>query len=277
MKTETLYNVRAALPDHLQDFKRWADGSATAREQYCEQSRLDLSYGSAPRQRLDLFCASQNAPLYVFVHGGYWQALDKDFFSCLAPAFLKAGRSLAIVNYRLCPEVTLAEISCDIRQALVWLSRHGGDYGYDGERLHLLGHSAGGHLVAMMMCEGGVAPLIASAASISGLFDLHPLIETSMNEKLRLDYQSALQNSPAFKSPLADVPLLLAVGELESQAFHRQSQLLAQKWQKQCESLQTLVIKGSNHLTAIDQLGDLDSKLFQMVIRSGVAFRRQAP
>ena len=265
-ENEKLYNVRTALPDHLLDFKRWADSSAACRQQLKEQSQLDLAYGSNPRQRLDLFLAPTKAPLHVFLHGGYWQALEKEFFSYLAPAFLGAGTSLAIVNYRLCPDVTIKDIASDISSALVWLSRHGSDYGYEGEGLHLSGHSAGGHLVAMMMSDPDIAPLIGSAVSISGLFDLHPLIETSMNEKLRLDQQSALQNSPAFKPSMADVPLILAVGEFESQAFHGQSKLLAKNWQPHCNHIHQMELAQCNHLTAIDQLANSESELFRSVI-----------
>lgn len=264
LENEILYNVRLAIPDHPQIFQRWAEDSAVCRERLLDVSHVDLAYGTAPLERLDLFCAAgRKAPLHVFLHGGYWQAMDKSFFSFLAPAFLDAGISLAIVNYSLCPHVSLEEIAQEIKQALVWLLGHGQQYGYAGDQLHLSGHSAGGHLAAMMITDGIVAPLLASALSISGLFDLQPLLDTSINDKLHLDAKAAYLSSPAFKTPLAEVPLLLSVGELESEGFHDQSDLLARKWNEPLARVDRLDLAGCHHLSAVEQLGDPDSELFR--------------
>src|SRR5258705_4061769 len=176
------YNNRALVPDHAQYFARWGDASARARS--IMPSHLDRRYGDMPGETLDLFPARKgDGTCMMFIHGGYWRSLDKHDFSFLAPAWVDAGVSLAVVNYDLCPKVTIDEIVRQMLRASRWLWLNAEQYGMDQDRLYVAGHSAGGHLTAMLMCalwqqldprlpkdlwQGGLA--------ISGIYDLRPLI-----------------------------------------------------------------------------------------------------
>src|SRR5437899_3432945 len=142
------YNLRAAFPDHPQWFERWAAESEAVRQRY--DARLDLRYGAAPRQALDIFAAAQPRGSLLFIHGGYWRALDKSQHSFVAGPLIRRGVSVAVMNYDLCPAVGIPDIVEQCRQAVVWLARHGADYGMPMESLVVAGHSAGGHLVAML-------------------------------------------------------------------------------------------------------------------------------
>src|SRR5678815_4579638 len=144
------YNNRELVPEHPQYFARWQQSSAQARSRM--SSQLDLAYGGMPGEKLDLFAARKgDGACMMFIHGGYWRSLDKSDFSFLAPAWVDAGVSLAVVNYDLCPKVTIEEIVRQMLRASRWLWLNAGELGIDRERLYLSGHSAGGHLVAMMM------------------------------------------------------------------------------------------------------------------------------
>ncbi|MCH9013286.1 MAG: alpha/beta hydrolase [Proteobacteria bacterium] len=145
-------NLRARWPEHEEYFERWARDSAAVRSQL--DARLDLAYGASEGQTLDLFPAaagSEPAPLLAFIHGGYWQSLDKGDFSYLAPAFVEAGIAFASLNYDLAPKVGVGEIVAQIRSALVWLARHGPAHGVDPARIFVAGHSAGGQLAVMAL------------------------------------------------------------------------------------------------------------------------------
>ena len=149
---ERLYNARAAIPDHGDFFVRWAARSEAFRA--TARGRLALPYGDTPRQCLDLFAphgAGPPPPLVVFIHGGYWQGLDKSLFSFVAEALVPAGAAVAVVDYDLCPAVTIDGITDQMRRALAFLWTEADDLAFDKDRICVSGHSAGGHLTAMMM------------------------------------------------------------------------------------------------------------------------------
>ena len=144
------YNNRELVPDHAQYFARWAEGSARARSTMA--CHLDIPYGDRPGEAIDLFPSRKgDGSCMMFIHGGYWRSLDKKDFSFLAPAWVDAGVSLAVVNYDLCPRVTMEEIVRQMLRASRWLWLHAEAYGMDQDRLYVSGHSAGGHLTAMLM------------------------------------------------------------------------------------------------------------------------------
>src|SRR5437764_852621 len=148
-----LYNNRELVPDHAQYFARWAEDSQRTRGTMT--SHLDLRYGDAPGEAIDLFPARKgDGSCLMFIHGGYWRSLDKKDFSFLAPALVDGGISLAVVNYDLCPKISMEEIVRQMLRASRWLWLHAEDYGMDQDRLYVSGHSAGGHLTAMLMCAG---------------------------------------------------------------------------------------------------------------------------
>ena len=177
----------------------------------------DVRYGPGPKQTVDLFPAERPRGALLFIHGGYWRALDKDDHSFIAPSFVAEGIGVAVVNYDLCPGVRIAHIVEQCRQAVDWLTREGESHGVPAQRLIVGGHSAGGHLTAMMFAtdwkaRGTPAGAMVGGVSISGVFDLEPLVGVSFNSDLGLDPQSARELSPIHLDPRLDAPLLLAAG-----------------------------------------------------------------
>jgi arylformamidase len=265
-----LYNNRELVPDHPQYFARWAEDSQRARATMT--CHLDLRYGDAPGEAIDLFPARKgDGSCLMFIHGGYWRSLDKKDFSFLAPALVDGGISLAVVNYDLCPKASMEEIVRQMLRASRWLWLHAEDYGMDQDRLYVGGHSAGGHLTAMLMAamfpvfdpqlpkdlwKGGLA--------ISGLYDLRPLVDIDwLNVDLRLDEASAMKLSPAFMPPATRAPVMTVVGGDESSEFLRQNALLGERWRSAFAG--DLPIPGKNHFSVVDSLADEASPLFQGV------------
>lgn len=262
------YNNRALVPEHAAHFQRWASASAQARQQL--PALLDVAYGHGPGETLDLFPAPNRpkrapAPVLVFIHGGYWRSLDKADHSFIAPAFVQQGACVVLPNYALCPAVTIPQIAWQMTQALAWVYRHIGAHGGDPQRITLVGHSAGGHLAAMLLaCDWArvgadlPAALVKNALSISGVFDLAPLRHTPfLRDALRLTAQQVRQASPAgFPAPpvLDGRGTLAAVaGANESEEFVRQNALIQQAWGRAvvplCETL-----PGLNHFSVLEAL-----------------------
>jgi len=250
---EAEYNNRALVPEHPAIFERWRRDSAVFRAG--ASCTLDLVYGMEPRHRLDIFHATNPRGTVVFIHGGYWRSLDKSDFSFVAAPFIAAELSVVAINYRLCPTVHLSEVVEDCRDAFEWLLKNGSDHQLPMERIALTGHSAGGHLVAMLyatdwpqrQCDTSG---IVGGMALSGVYDLEPLIHCSMNVELRLNHHIACAASPIKLEFLLKVPLHLAVGALESRAFRTQSRQLSAARPQICETPQE--VEGANHFTIVD-------------------------
>ena len=259
---EREYNLRAAFPDHPQWFARWAAESSEARAGL--GGRLDLRYGSGPKQTLDLFPADRPRGALLFIHGGYWRALDKSDHSFVAPPLVAEGIGVAVINYDLCPGVGIARIVEECREAVAWLRREGARHGVPAERLVVSGHSAGGHLTAMMIAtDWKSGPPLIGGAAISGVFDLEPLVKVSFNVDLRLDASRAHALSPIHLRPRAPVPLLLAAGEDETSEFIRQSWLLWERW-PECRPgwrRGPLLVPARHHFSVLSELADPASEL----------------
>lgn len=264
---EREYNARAAVPDHAQHFRYWAEESRRVRLRV--PCFLDVPYGTLPGQNLDIFPAKRSdAPLMVFIHGGYWRALDKADFSFVAPAFTRAGIAVAVINYRLVPQVPLEDLVRDNVAAVTWLFQHAGHYGANPHRLFVSGHSAGGHLAAMLLaCQwprwhGALPPdVVRGALAISGLYDLEPMIHTPfLRDDLRLDAKRALAMSPAMLPPATHAALMTATGGLESGEFHRQARVLAERWSH--VFVRDVPMPGHHHFSVCTALGDSASPLF---------------
>jgi arylformamidase len=263
---EREYNLRQAFPDHPQWFARWSAESAAARSRL--DSRLDVRYGSGPKQTLDLFPAESPRGALLFIHGGYWRALDKGDHSFVAPAFVDQGVGVVVINYDLCPNVSIAHIVEECRQAVAWLWREGRSQGVPVERLFIAGHSAGGHLVAMLYATdwrryGVPVDAIRGGLSISGVFDLEPLIQVSFNADLKLDNGKARAMSPIHCTAEVRAPLLLAVGSGETSEFSRQSWLLWERWPecRPATAHSPLFIADRHHYSVMSELGDRKSEL----------------
>jgi arylformamidase len=262
-----LYNNRELVPDHPQYFARWAELSARARSTMI--CYLDRRYGDAPGETIDIFPARKgDGSCMMFIHGGYWRSLDKKDFSFLAPSCVDAGVSLAVVNYDLCPRVTMEDIVRQMLRASRWLWLHAEEFGMDQDRLYVAGHSAGGHLTAMLMCAVWPAfdralpkDLWKGGLAISGLYDLRPLLQVDwLNVDLRLDEVAALKLSPAFMPPATRAPVMTCVGGDESSEFLRQNALLGSRWRSAFAG--DIPMPGKHHFSVIDGLADQKSALF---------------
>ena len=263
---EREYNPRLAVPDAPAIYARWPDRAASMRAAH--PPLADIRYGDHPREIVDLFRAENARGTVVFWHGGYWRAFSKDDFSWVAEAFLRAGLSVAVPSYPLCPDVPLARIVDSARACFAHL--HGAVL-TDRERgrIAVTGHSAGGYLTALHLATDWTAyglprdPLTA-AVPISGVFRLAPLIATTMNDAIRLDEAGADALTLGEEPALSRSRFTLAVGADESAEFHRQSDRLAADWSGLGPT--TLDIVGRNHFDVIDDLADPSSRLCRAIL-----------
>ena len=270
---EEQYNARAAVPGHEKMFEEWRRRSADYRRQ--SKCEIDIPYASSERATLDIFLPQQaNAPVHTFIHGGYWRAMDKSDFSYLAKGLIDGGALVAIVNYGRCPTVSMAEIIKQMRDACDWLWRNCSKYGGNPNAIHVSGHSAGGHLTAMMMATNwpslypDLPPnLIKSGVPVSGLFELEPMRYIPLNDDLNLDEKNARLNSPTFLKPLTDAPLSIVVGGEESDEFRRQSYDFFTKWGGRKSGIEYLELPSLNHFTIIDQMKSPDNSLTEIMLR----------
>ena len=262
------YNVRAMISDHARIFERWKTRSQQARANL--PCRLDIPYGTSPAEKLDIFPAEgKSEALLVFIHGGYWRSLDKSDFSYLAPAFNRRGVTLALPNYGLCPKVGIEDIVKQNLLAIAWLWHHGVRYGVNPGRLYVAGHSAGGHLTAMMLAArwNTYMPelpynLVKGGLAISGVYDLEPLAHAPfVNQDLKLDQEQARRLSPVAIPPATTAPLYTAVGGDESDEFKRQNALIARAWRYAFAG--DIPMPGRNHFTVVEELANPDSALFK--------------
>ncbi|CAN7167149.1 alpha/beta hydrolase [Acidovorax sp. LjRoot117] len=275
---ERMYNNRALVPDHMDYLQRWAKTSADVRaSQPCV---LDVAYGTGVRETLDIFPAARTAPggvpVLVFIHGGYWRALDKSDHSFIAPPFTQAGFCVVVVNYALCPgtpeaPVTIPHIVRQMEKAVAWVARSITGHGGDPRRITVAGHSAGGHLAAMMLTSvwsliGNGLPdgLVRSALSISGVHDLEPLKHTPfLQDALHLTDQQVLQDSPSrLLAPEHGILYCVAGGD-ESEEFRRQNGLVLQSWGEhsvpRCQ-----ILPGLHHFSILDTLAQPGKDLHHM-------------
>ena len=250
---EAEYNNRARCPDHPAVMARWKASAEAARAAH---PPVEIAYGEGPRERMDLFSAGEGRPVAVFLHGGYWQALDKGWFSGIAPALLAHGVGLAVPSYDLAPQVKLGRILDQVRAALDRLREE------TGEAPVVFGHSAGGHMAAAMVSEGRAK----AAVAISGVFDLRPLIPTSLNVALSLDETEAAALSPVDWPVPPGAVLDCVVGGAESPEFIRQSRDIADRWGQAGADTRFEALPGLDHFTVLDPLFDADSALIQRIV-----------
>jgi arylformamidase len=251
------YNIRKRHPESPQHYARYEADSRAARETLSDQ--VDLRYGETPGETLDFFPATEpNAPLFLFIHGGYWRALDKRDFSFIAPGFVAAGIAVALVNYDLCPKVTVETIVAQTQRGIRW-AHDNAALPFDRRRLVVGGHSAGGHLTAMALAAE--PPLsIAASIAISGVFDLVPLLKTNVNEQIALDETRAVALSPAHRPRPDRAPNLICVGGAETRGFIDQSRNYAARLGKTAKIYPAL-----DHYTIMTALADPTSELHRDV------------
>ena len=257
---DSMYNNRTLVPDYASYFERWIETSKAARAS--QPCTLDVAYGKSAGEMLDIFPTDiKNAPVVVFIHGGYWRSLDKSDHSFVAPAFTKQGVCVAVVNYDLCPAVTIPEITMQMVRALAWVYRNIAQHGGNPKRITVVGHSAGGHLAAMMLACVWKAyaadlpvDLVKNALSISGLYDLEPLRHApNVKDSLKLTPAQVRKASPALLPAPRKGVLYSVAGGSESAEFLRHNQLIQKAWGKKtvpvCEEL-----PGLHHFSVLDAL-----------------------
>lgn len=276
---EAEYNNRARVPEHPQIFARQARDAEDYRAETLSHGRaeLGLSYGDTPRQFIDMFwptAGATTAPLAMFVHGGYWVAMDPAQYSQLARGLNGRGIGVAVVGYDLCPVVTIGEIVEQIRRATVFLWQR------YSRRVLVYGHSAGGHLAAAMVATDWQAlypkapdDLVAGGYAISGLFDLEPLLHVGLNENYKLDAAEARRLSPLYWPVKPGRALDAIVGDLESGDFKRQSRVVAANWRLHGVETRYAELPG-NHFTVLDPLTDPESAMVQRIAALTSRFSR---
>jgi len=276
------YNARASVQDPLAYMAR-----------YTQESQAAFSLPGAVRHQryspraadvLDIYlpqtiaAPAQAAPVFIFIHGGYWRALSKNDSAFMAPALTQAGAVVVVPDYDLAPTVTLDHIVDQMRQAFAWVVRNIAIYGGDARNICVCGSSAGGQLVGMLLAKGWQADydlpasaMPASAFPLSGLFDLQPLLTTHINSWMQMDDTAALRNSPRFLLPdhstHSDCQLRVACGEFESREFQRQSREYLAAWQARCLQGQWVEAPATNHFDLPLQLADPTSSVHQSALQ----------
>lgn len=269
---DRMYNNRARVPGHPAILARWAADSQRARAE--GPVELDVAYGQAASEKLDIFPAPQaNAPVLVFIHGGYWRALDKADHSFVGPAFTRHGACVVVPNYALAPAVTIPQIVMQTVRAVAWTWRNIARYGGNPKRITVAGHSAGGQLAAMMLAclwqqHDAALPrdVVCNALAISGLHDLDPIMRTPhLQSTLALDAQQVAQASPARLPAPRHGTLYTVCGGEETAEYLRQNRLIQEAWGPRrvpiCEAL-----PGLNHFSALDALVDPAHRLHQLAL-----------
>jgi arylformamidase len=264
------YNNRARIPEHPSILQNWADSSARALARH--RDMVEMAYGSDSSEKLDIFpAASPMSPVLVYIHGGYWRALDKRAQSFVAPPFVEAGAMVVLPGYALCPAVTIEHIALQLARALSWVHRHAERFGGDSQRIVVAGHSAGGHLATLLLtCDwrgvdaGLPADVVKGALSISGLYDLAPLRHAPfLANDINLTAAAAVRLSPAAMAPPRHGLLATVVGAQESEEFLRQTALIASAWGPRtviaCET-----VPQRNHMSVLYELADPQSRTHRL-------------
>lgn len=259
MKLDDAYANAAYIPNGESYPPRW-DAAAAGFRAGAKAAQLDLRYGSAEREKLDLFCP-EGPPkgLFVFVHGGFWRMLDKSYWSHLAAGALANGWAVAMPSYTLCPDISIAGITREVAAAVTHAAK-----AVNGPVV-LAGHSAGGHLVARMLARGmlpdAVAARLQHVMPISPLSDLRPLMQTSMNDDFKLDEEEAVAESPIFMSDRVDCPVTVWVGAAERPAFLDQARWLSEAWG--CALVEDA---DKHHFDVVDALADHESEMLRLLL-----------
>ncbi|MCW2238925.1 alpha/beta hydrolase [Azospirillum canadense] len=262
---EREFNLRPRHPEREAVYAEFAHRSARFRE--TRPALLNQRYGAGPRALLDVFPAGAGAPVFLFIHGGYWRTLDKDVFSFLAEPFLEAGITVVMPNYDLVPSVPLADIVEQMRQALAWLRAEAASFGADASRIVLSGHSAGGHLAAYSALTDSAG--IRGVVPVSGVFELSRLLRTSINRDARMTPAVADALSPhrlaAEMASLPPIPLLLLVGGEETAGFQQQSRDFLEIWRDRGRPGAMVLAPGRTHFTVLETLADPQGPVFNEV------------
>lgn len=258
---EAGYNLKAAFPDFPQVLQGWQNATAAIRDTLLSTS--DIAYGVQPLQKFDFYrAAGSHRPLLVFIHGGYWQGGDKSDIGFIAAPYVRAGISVAVMNYSLAPQAGIEQMAEEVHALLASIKGMADKLDIDLARVSLMGHSAGGHLAAYIAAQRQDDPLQAVFA-VSGLFDLAPLIPTSLNKALALDLSRADKLSPVLMAGPSSTRVHTIIGEHETQQFHIQAAVIANCW---TQVVAHHVVPATHHYTVLWPLADEGSPVCKAVI-----------
>jgi arylformamidase len=264
-------SARGTVEDAMPFIAAYAKDSARMRKLLpCE---LNVPYGATPAERLDYFPAkAPGSPIFVFIHGGYWRALDAADSSFMAQSFVDAGAAVVAVNYELAPAASMDEIVRQCRAAMAWIFKNAGVMNGDAARIHVSGSSAGGHLGGMMVAAGWAEGFglpegfIQSASLLSGLFDLEPVRLSNCNEWARMDAASARRNSPLHHLPSRPMPLVISYAPSETEEFKRQSEIYAAACTARGCEVRLVMEPGTNHFDLPSRFMDPQGALTRAVL-----------
>lgn len=274
------YDNRARVPEHPQIFARW-EAEGAAYRAASPKAELGISYGPSPRQTIDFFPgrdASADAPLAMFIHGGWWRSLSPASFSQMAKGVNAHGVSVAVVGYDLAPTVSIAQITEQMRAAALYLWR--------AHKKHFVayGHSAGGHLSACLVATDwqtldpkAPSDLVPAGYGISGVYDTGKLLTTPLNADLKLTEQTARECSPLFWPVPSGRTFDAVVGGIESSEFLRQSKDFAEAWGQDNVETRYEAIDGANHFTVLDPLTDANSAMTKRIVELARQTAAMAP
>jgi len=272
---ERQYNPRVAVPDHQAKIDARIAQSREVRQRL--PGVFDLRYGPGPKETLDVYpatagSAADPAPVQLYIHGGYWRAQDKADVAFIAEPLSQAGACAVIINYDLCPDVSLDEIVAETMRAIAWTHAHIGEHGGDPDRLFISGNSAGAHLCAMALAhdwaaDGLPADIIKGAAPATGIYDVSPVLGISVNEQIRLREDMVERLSPLRHPPCRALPLLVSVGGAETEEWIRQSRDYAAMCRKHGIEADYLELPDNDHFDMTGAMGELGQPLLPAILR----------
>lgn len=267
-EVERHFNPRVASPDAAAHLEHFISESAAARER--QDMRRNVAYGPHAREVYDIFPGPVGGPLHIFIHGGYWRALSKDEHSFVAEPFAGAGATVVLINYPLCPEVTLDGLVDSVMRGIAHAAQHAGDYGASTDGVHLSGHSAGAHLSAVAVAHdwtahGLPADLIRSAVLLSGIFDPRAAMRTTINAEIGLTADVAARNNILTDSyaPRPGIDLLVAAGGDEPEGWIDQSHSYAAMHGVKRD---VMLVQGTNHFTLMEAVANPKSDLTRTML-----------
>ena len=268
---ERQFNPRAAVPDHQPKIDARVAMSKAARTRL--KGHYDIPYGPGAKELLDIFpAAASDAPVQLYVHGGYWRAQDKSDVTFLAEPLTAAGACTVIMNYDLCPDVTVPEIVVETVRAIAWVHAHIAQYGGDPQRIFISGNSAGAHLCAMALAHDWTAAglpedIVKGAALLTGVYDPEPVLGLSVNDQIRLTPEQVPLIDPRRHLPRRPLPLLIAVGGAETESWIKQSRDYHALCREHGIDAEYLEMPGEDHFTMTGVMGETDKPALQTIFR----------
>ena len=275
---ERSFNPRLAV-DNYESYLKNSSKKAKLAETILN-GKKNINYGNSDLQKLDVYYDSNNnhLPIHIFIHGGYWRALDKSYHTHMAIPFVEKKICFFNINYDLCPNVKLTEIKKQIIKAIVWIYNNANKFNADNNNIVLSGHSAGAHLVSLMLNVdwkkyGLSKNYIKGVALISGIYDTEIVTNLSINKEIGLSHKEAIKNNPFKHKPLLKVPTIISYGENEPSLWIEQSYKYMNYLNSYGYDCKKIVCKNDNHFSLIDTLADNTKSIVKEIIN--LSFTKQ--